>query len=79
MEQPDLNGFIHLIKKTLKFREDDVVTGKSKFADLGLDSIQIMYLMQDIDAAYGVVLPINDFFEAECVEDLYNRLLKQLH
>ncbi len=71
MTKPEKQEFIALLKSFARLKEEMLITEDTPIADLGLDSIQMMFLVNAIDKRYGAVLPIHQFMEAKKVGDIF--------
>jgi len=78
MSKPEKEEFIVLLKSFARLKDELIVLEDTPIEALGLDSIQMMFLVNAIDKKYHVVLPIHQFMEAKNVGDLFKIIQNEL-
>jgi acyl carrier protein len=79
MQGPSLVEFIEIVKRVTEIPDFIEVTKKSQIEDLGIDSIRMIILVNEIDKKYNVILEVRSFFEAGTIEDLHSILIKKIN
>ena len=66
----DLNAFKELVKEKLNINVDNVNEDTNITADLGIDSIDVMEIIMNIEAKYDIRLEDNKIKDLKTVKDL---------
>lgn len=66
----DLNAFKELVKEKLNINVDNVNEDTNITADLGIDSIDVMEIIMNIEAKYDIRLEDDKIKDLQTVKDL---------
>lgn len=78
MQKPELEEFIALIRKTADLPGDKPISADSSLYDLGVDSIRMMFLVNEIDKQYDVILEVVNLYEAVSLRDLHQIIISRI-
>ena len=68
------NDFLEFLSE--RFGESvDRIKEINSFGELGLDSLSLFSLIQDIEEKYNIELPVDDLTEIDTVEKMYEYIL----